>query len=211
MTVATAQISESLQTLIDSRLDTLASSLTDGASQAIHSIDSRLTYLTTSLTEGTVQAIQSIDARLTHLTSSVNTDATLAIASIDARLTNLTSSVTTGTAQAIESIDARLTNLTSSVTTGSTEAIESAAVSANLDRQVQLVRAWFGASDEERAAWPEGPFSVDAWLHVTPAELSAYGEELMAVVHRWANRDIPEDGQDRDMVFTFARAAPARP
>lgn len=93
----------------------------------------------------------------------------------------------------------------------STEAIESAAVSANLDRQVQLVRAWFGASDEERAAWPEGPFSVDAWLRVTPAELTAYGEELMAVVHRWAKRDIPEDGQDRDTVFTFARAAPARP
>jgi DNA-binding transcriptional ArsR family regulator len=91
------------------------------------------------------------------------------------------------------------------------EAIELAAVSANLERQVQLVRDWLGASDDERAAWPEGPFSIDAWLRVTPAELTAFGAELMAVVHRWSEREIADDGQHRDTVFTFARAAPGRP
>jgi DNA-binding transcriptional ArsR family regulator len=91
------------------------------------------------------------------------------------------------------------------------EAIEHAAVSTNLERQVQLVRDWLGASDDERAAWPEGPFSIDAWLRVTPAELTAFGAELMAIVHRWAERDVPDDGQHRETVFTFARAAPARP
>ncbi len=91
------------------------------------------------------------------------------------------------------------------------EAIESAAVTANLDRQVQLVREWLAASDDKRAEWPEGPFSVDAWLRVTPAELTEFGAELMAIVHRWAEREIPDDGQVRDTVFTFARAAPGRP
>jgi DNA-binding transcriptional ArsR family regulator len=91
------------------------------------------------------------------------------------------------------------------------EAIELAAVSANLERQVQLVREWTGASDDVRAAWPEGPFSIDAWLRVTPAELTGFGAELMAIVHRWAEREIPDDGQHRDTVFTFARAAPGRP
>jgi DNA-binding transcriptional ArsR family regulator len=91
------------------------------------------------------------------------------------------------------------------------EAIESAAVSANLDREVQLVRAWLAASDEERAAWPDGPFSIDAWLRVTPAELTVFGAELMATIHRWSVREIPDDGQHRDTVFTFARAAPGQP
>ena len=91
------------------------------------------------------------------------------------------------------------------------EAIKQAAVSANLERQVQMVRDWLGASEDERAAWPEGPFSIDAWLRVTPAELSAFGAELMAIVHRWAEREIPADGKHRETVFTFARAAPGRP
>ena len=91
------------------------------------------------------------------------------------------------------------------------EAIESAAVSANLDCQVQLVREWLAASDDKRAEWSEGPFSVDAWLRVTPAELTEFGAELMAIVHRWAEREIADDGQIRDTVFTFARAAPGRP
>jgi DNA-binding transcriptional ArsR family regulator len=92
-----------------------------------------------------------------------------------------------------------------------TEAIELAAVSANLDRQMQLVRAWLAASDDERAAWPEGPFSIDAWLRVTPAELTAFGAELMAIIRRWTERDIPDDGQHRETVFTFAHAAPGQP
>jgi|SRR5215813_2104147 len=91
------------------------------------------------------------------------------------------------------------------------DAVALAAESTNLDHQIRFIRAWMAANADERAAWPEGPFSFDAWLRVTPAELSAFGAEIMAVVHRWSERDIPDDGQHRDTVFTIARGVPAQP
>ena len=48
------------------------------------------------------------------------------------------------------------------------QAVASAAVSLSLDRQVSLARAWY-AVREERPAWNGAAFSVDKWLHLTPA------------------------------------------
>jgi DNA-binding transcriptional ArsR family regulator len=91
------------------------------------------------------------------------------------------------------------------------EAIELAATSLVLDRQVAFVRAFMAATEEERASWPEGPFSTDCWLRVTDAELAEFAAEVIALHNRWADRGLPDDGQERRPVFAFARAVPARP
>jgi DNA-binding transcriptional ArsR family regulator len=86
-----------------------------------------------------------------------------------------------------------------------------AALSLNLERQFDLVRRWYAAPDDERAAWSEGPFSAARWLRLTPAELTRLSEELIAVFDRWEQRETPDDGARRDTVFVFANGAPGRP
>ncbi|WP_207939174.1 ArsR/SmtB family transcription factor [Actinomadura darangshiensis] len=90
------------------------------------------------------------------------------------------------------------------------QAVANAAVSLNLDRQVSLVRAWH-AVREERPAWNGAAFSVDKWLHLTPAELGELEEEILAVLDRWEQRTLSGDGQAREPVFLFAHGVPARP
>lgn len=90
------------------------------------------------------------------------------------------------------------------------QAVAGAAVSLNLDRQVSLVRAWH-AVREERPAWNGAAFSVDKWLHLTPAELGELEQEILAVLDRWEQRDVPDDGQTREPVFLFAHGVPAQP
>ncbi|MEU8117788.1 helix-turn-helix domain-containing protein [Spirillospora sp. NPDC049024] len=92
----------------------------------------------------------------------------------------------------------------------SRQAVADAAVSLGLDRQISLVRAWH-AVREQRAAWNGAAFSVDKWLHLTPAELGELEQEILAVLARWERRDVPDDGQDREPVFLFAHGVPAEP
>ena len=92
----------------------------------------------------------------------------------------------------------------------SRQAVADAAVSLGLDRQIGLVRAWH-AVREQRAAWNGAAFSVDKWLHLTPAELGELEQEILAVLARWERRDVPDDGQDREPVFLFAHGVPAEP
>jgi DNA-binding transcriptional ArsR family regulator len=91
------------------------------------------------------------------------------------------------------------------------QAVMGAAASLNLDRQVGHVRAWYAAAAAERAAWGDAPFATTEWLRLTPEELAALEGELLAVVRRWADRDLPADGQRRDPVFVFAYGIPATP
>jgi DNA-binding transcriptional ArsR family regulator len=91
------------------------------------------------------------------------------------------------------------------------EAVASAAQSLNLDHHTGLVRAWFAASEAERKAWGDGPFSTDKWLRLTPAELAELGAEVIELLARWSRRDIPDDGRQRDPVFVFAFGVPAQP
>jgi DNA-binding transcriptional ArsR family regulator len=92
-----------------------------------------------------------------------------------------------------------------------TEAIARAADSLNLDTQLGFLRSWTTASDEEKARWPKGPFSVDSWLRLDDAELAEFNQQLLTLIRRWADREIPDDGRDRDSVFVFAHGIPARP
>jgi len=41
--------------------------------------------------------------------------------------------------------------------------------------------------------------------------LAQFAAEIIAVMDKWAERDIPDDGQERATVFTFARGVPGRP
>ncbi|WP_446215947.1 ArsR/SmtB family transcription factor [Micromonospora sp. IBHARD004] len=90
-------------------------------------------------------------------------------------------------------------------------AIADAATSLNLDRQVSLARAWHAATDEAQAAWGDGPFSTDRWLHLTPEELAELGREMIDLLARWADRAVPDDGRRREPVFLFAYGIPAQP
>ncbi|MGR6321000.1 metalloregulator ArsR/SmtB family transcription factor [Micromonospora soli] len=90
-------------------------------------------------------------------------------------------------------------------------AVADAANSLNLDRHVALVRAWNAAPEADHAAWGEGPFSTDRWLHLTPEELAQLGREVTELFARWADRPAPDDGRSREPVFLFAHGVPAQP
>lgn len=92
-----------------------------------------------------------------------------------------------------------------------TDAVARAAESLNLDYQISLVRQWTEASDEEHARWPAGPFSTDSWLRLTDAELAEFSAEMIALIKRWADRQLPADGRDRSPVFVFAGGVPGQP
>jgi DNA-binding transcriptional ArsR family regulator len=90
-------------------------------------------------------------------------------------------------------------------------AVERAAYSLSLDSQFGFLRGWATAPETERDRWREGPFSSNSWLRVDDAELAEFAAELLALVRRWADREIPEDGRERDSVYFFAHAIPAKP
>lgn len=91
------------------------------------------------------------------------------------------------------------------------DAIAQAAEALNLEQQVAIVRTWATTSEAEHARWPNGPFSTDTWLRATDDELAQLAAEVTAVLVRWAERPIPDDGQQRSPVFAFARGVPGRP
>jgi DNA-binding transcriptional ArsR family regulator len=91
------------------------------------------------------------------------------------------------------------------------EAVASAALSLNLDHHVGQVRAWYAAGDAARAAWPDGPFSTDKWLRLTPAELAELSKQIIGLLDQWSSRDVPDDGAQRDPVFVFAFGVPGQP
>jgi DNA-binding transcriptional ArsR family regulator len=91
------------------------------------------------------------------------------------------------------------------------QAVAAAALSLVLDRQVGLVRDWHAVRESRREAWGDAPFSTDRWLRLSPAELAAFEDELLALIARWGDREVPADGQPREPVFFFAHAVPARP
>ncbi|MBY8872647.1 helix-turn-helix domain-containing protein [Micromonospora sp. PLK6-60] len=90
-------------------------------------------------------------------------------------------------------------------------AVADAATSLNLDRHVALARAWHAAGDDAKQTWGDGPFSTDRWLRLTPEELADLGRELVDLLARWGEREIPDDGRERQPVFLFAYGVPARP
>lgn len=91
------------------------------------------------------------------------------------------------------------------------ETIALAARSINLDYQLATLRAWETAPQSEKERWPQGPFSLDSWMRVDDAELAELSAELTAVIRRWGDREIPDDGRERDTVLIFAHGIPGQP
>jgi DNA-binding transcriptional ArsR family regulator len=91
------------------------------------------------------------------------------------------------------------------------DAVARAAESLELDYQLSLVRQWALADADEKARWPVGPFTTTTWMRVTDDELAELGAEMLALVRRWADRQLPDDGQDRSPVFVFAHGIPGQP
>jgi DNA-binding transcriptional ArsR family regulator len=85
------------------------------------------------------------------------------------------------------------------------------AESLNLDHQIAMLRAWTASRENYGEQWEEAAFSSDSWLRLSPAELAEFSEELIALMVRWARREIPDDGQQREPVFVFAHGVPAKP
>ncbi|MEV4623171.1 metalloregulator ArsR/SmtB family transcription factor [Asanoa sp. NPDC049573] len=92
-------------------------------------------------------------------------------------------------------------------------AVLRAAESLNLDRQVALVRDWYGAGDDEQAVWGDSAFAADRWLHLTPAELAELNRDMVALLDRWSARATTpaDDDPARRPVFVFSHGVPATP
>lgn len=89
--------------------------------------------------------------------------------------------------------------------------VAQAALSLNLDRHLGLVRAWYAAAEQNRERWADAAFTTDKWLHLTPAELAELSREVIDVYDRWADREVPDDGEQREPVAVFAYGVPATP
>ncbi|MFJ9692092.1 ArsR/SmtB family transcription factor [Kitasatospora sp. NPDC101183] len=92
------------------------------------------------------------------------------------------------------------------------EAVADAAGSILLERQVELVRAWALRRSGYPAAWQDGcAISTQSWLRLTPEEARELAADLHAVIQKWADRPVPEDGRARETVLAFSHAVPAQP
>lgn len=83
-----------------------------------------------------------------------------------------------------------------------------AAMSLDLQRQIELISTWLGSPASREEPWTDAAFSTDGFLRLSPAELAEMGAEILAVVDRYAGR--PE-APDREPVFVIGRGFPARP
>jgi DNA-binding transcriptional ArsR family regulator len=92
-----------------------------------------------------------------------------------------------------------------------TAVIADAALSLELERHVEKVRAWNARRETDEGGWDDAAFSGDTWLRLTPAELREFSQEVVALFRRWSDREVPDDGQERDSVYVFAHGIPAQP
>jgi DNA-binding transcriptional ArsR family regulator len=91
------------------------------------------------------------------------------------------------------------------------EVIARAARAIDLDTQLGLLRAWEEAPEQEKARWPRGPFAISSWMRLDDAELAEFSAELTAVIRRWGDRTVPDDGRERGPVLIFAHGVPGQP
>ena len=80
-----------------------------------------------------------------------------------------------------------------------------------LVRQQERAQAWLdrGRPDDR---WADAAFALQRWLNLSPDELRALDDELLAVVDRWAGRDVdPDDAAERESVLVYARGFPSQP
>ncbi|MEU6413619.1 helix-turn-helix domain-containing protein [Microbispora sp. NPDC046933] len=74
-------------------------------------------------------------------------------------------------------------------------------------RHIDRLEEWLATGPRRWGpTWASAARSTDTVLRLDPDELRELGDELDAVIARWANR--PDDGSDREQVFLFLHAFP---
>ncbi|MFG2844342.1 ArsR/SmtB family transcription factor [Kitasatospora sp. NPDC048296] len=92
------------------------------------------------------------------------------------------------------------------------EAVADAAGSILLERQVELVREWAVRRGGYGPDWRDGcSVATQAWLRLTPDEARELAADLHAVIQKWADRPVPQDGRERETVLAFSHSVPAKP
>jgi DNA-binding transcriptional ArsR family regulator len=79
-----------------------------------------------------------------------------------------------------------------------------------LQRQFERTQEW-NANAASVPEWDDAAFATQQWLRLTPEELHEVSAEVVDVLMRWSRRQVPDDGQEREPVFVFARGFPAQP
>lgn len=85
-----------------------------------------------------------------------------------------------------------------------------AAEALTVQRQFERVQEW-NANAATVPEWDDAAFATQNWMRLSPPEMRELAEELIDVLLRWSQRDLPEDGVERKSVFVFARGFPAQP
>ena len=85
-----------------------------------------------------------------------------------------------------------------------------AAEALGLQRQFERTQEW-NANAGSAPEWDAAAFATQNWMRLTPDELGELSSEIVDVLLRWSRRAVPDDGQDREPVFVFARGFPAQP
>jgi hypothetical protein len=79
-----------------------------------------------------------------------------------------------------------------------------------LRRQVERVQSWM-ANAESAPEWFAVSFATQSWIHLSPEELRELSEQLLDLLAAWSEREVPDDGHEREPVLVFARGFPAQP
>jgi DNA-binding transcriptional ArsR family regulator len=79
-----------------------------------------------------------------------------------------------------------------------------------LQRQFERTRDW-NANAASVPEWDAVSFATQNWLRLSPEELQQVADEMVDVLLRWSSRAIPDDGEERESVYVFARGFPAQP
>lgn len=85
-----------------------------------------------------------------------------------------------------------------------------AAEALTVQRQFERVQEW-NANAATVPVWDDAAFATQNWLRLSPDELREVAEEVVDVLVRWGQREVPDDGVEREPVFVFARGFPAQP
>ncbi|GAA0365719.1 helix-turn-helix domain-containing protein [Microbispora corallina] len=86
-----------------------------------------------------------------------------------------------------------------------------AAESLVLERQTALARQWFAEREDHPEPWRRAAFTADHWARLSVAELAELEERIVSLMASLADREVPDDGQERKLVFLTVRAVPGRP
>ncbi len=85
-----------------------------------------------------------------------------------------------------------------------------AAEALTVQRQFERVQEW-NANAATVPEWDDVAFATQNWMRLSPAEMREVADELVEVLVRWSQRQIPDDGVEREPVFVFSRGFPAQP